>query len=384
VHRLFADWYKQADLHPTAEVLKVRWSGVETCLKKLDRNMVLQLTRVSFGLPKPEGAISETDGLANAFKESDVSFPMKDNDNLLRVLAGATLAECIESKRNHASFAALCVVSAACYGVRPTPSVEELPAIAHQYLKAEGQHQRETGHSEAAGHPKFSKIEVPNPAPIQISDTGANNWGQLNQNFQNLKAWVDSTSTAIQALSAGLTDTRTQTSAAFGANAERDTLDARIKVLREECDVLWWLFGEFSERFNLSWKERRANEMCLLVGEELAELYAYYLPAPNTEAFLSKALSVMQPQEGKLRIQTVITNAPLEWVRHVSDRTKSAVSRTGAATPLHFTLFSRPDGGAVPGDQGQLKSDAEFTTGECAYQMLIETLLLELLEAKNA
>src|SRR5262245_39336628 len=112
VHRLFADWYKIADLNPTAEVLNARWSGVEAALENLDQNALLHLTRVSFGLPQADARVLETDGLADAFKKADVAFPMKGNANLLRVLAGITLAQCIESKHLHSTFAALCVASA--------------------------------------------------------------------------------------------------------------------------------------------------------------------------------------------------------------------------------------------------------------------------------
>src|SRR5687767_2970377 len=120
-------------------MLNTRWSGVMVALKRLDRDSVLGLTRASFDLPRVRDASSDTDGLANSFKEADVAFPMKGNENLLRILAGVTLAQCIESDHAHADFAALCVASASCQGLRPPPSIEELNTIAQQHLKREGQ-----------------------------------------------------------------------------------------------------------------------------------------------------------------------------------------------------------------------------------------------------
>ena len=124
MHKLFADWYRQVDLSISAEGLNTRWGCVEAALKKLDANAVMQLTRVSFALPKPDGASGDVDGAAVAltFKEADVSFPMKGNDQLLRVLFGVTLAQAIEGKHALATFAALAVTSARCSGLVAAPA----------------------------------------------------------------------------------------------------------------------------------------------------------------------------------------------------------------------------------------------------------------------
>lgn len=390
MHKLFADWYRQVDLSISAEGLNTRWGCVEAALKKLDANAVMQLTRVSFALPKPDSAGDDVDGAAVAltFKEADVSFPMKGNDQLLRVLFGVTLAQAIEGRHALATFAALAVTSARCSGLVAAPPIEELPAIAEQYLAIEGGSRRSSALQDPVVPPKFGKADVTQPGTVDIQDTpNQNHWGQVHQNFQNLKTWVTQVNAALEALAAANSKTRTETTAAFKANAERTALEERIEVLKEEADVLWWLFGEYSSTVQKAWSDGTAGEFCIALGRELADLLAFYEPPTNMASFLSKALSRSAQASDVLTVKQVLDSGSPEWRGAVVKSVRELVQRSGGVSPLHSGLVARVDASSRwverLAEVTALKPDGQLLPLEWALQACREALLLTWMENKG-
>lgn len=390
MHKLFADWYRQVDLNISAEGLNTRWGCIEAAVKKLDADAVMQLTRVSFALPKPDGAGADVDGAAVAltFKEADVSFPMKGNDQLLRVLFGVTLAQAIEEKHALATFAALAVTAARCGGLVAAPPIEELPTIAEQYLATQGSSRRSSALQDPVVPPKFGKAEITQPGTFDIQDTpNQNHWGQVQQNFQNIKTWVTQVNAAIEALAAANSKTRAETTAAFKANAERAALEERISVLKEESDVLWWLFGEYSLTMNKSWSDGTAGEICIALGRELADLYAFYEPATNTASFLSKALSRSAQARDALTVKQLLDSGPAEWRGAVVKSVRDQVQRSGGVSPLHAGLVARVDASSRwverLAEVTTLKPDDQLLPLEWALQACREALLLAWMENKG-
>lgn len=387
MHELFADWYKQVDLSFNVETLNKRWSCIEAAVKKLDENAVMQLTRVCFALPKPGGAGGDPDGaaIAHTFKEADVSFPMKGNEQLLRVLFGATLAQAIEERHALATFAALAVTSAHCAGLVELPSVEELPAIAERYLAKRASEVRSGALKDLVIFPEFGKSVAPQMGAVDLQETtGQPHWAQVQQNFQNLGAWVTQVNAAIVALGAANLRTQTATTVAFKANAGRAALEGQISVLKEECNVLWWLFGEYSTTVKKTWSDGTAGEFCIALGRELAAIMAFYEPSSNTESFLSKALSRSAHAADALTVNHVLDAGPPEWRATVAQDVRDSVRRSGGVTPLHTGLVARVDtgGGWVERltELTVLKPEYNLTPGKWALQACREALVLEWLE----
>jgi hypothetical protein len=135
MHDLFADWYRQVDLDPSPELLKRRWNCVNSILDGLSMKVTTTLVGAFLGLPGTKGQ----EQLIHALKEADSTFPMKENAELVRVLAGACLAQCIDEKHDCAPFAALGLVSASCHGVGPKPLLTEVLEAANSYVMVEGQ-----------------------------------------------------------------------------------------------------------------------------------------------------------------------------------------------------------------------------------------------------
>jgi hypothetical protein len=390
VHKLFADWYRQVDLSISADGLNRRWGCIEAALRKLDANAVMQLTRVSFALHKPDSAGGDVDGAAVAltFKEADVSFPMKGNDQLLRVLFGVTLAQAIEEKHALATFAALAVTSARCSGLVAAPPIEELPAIAERHLTIEGGSRRSNALQDPVVTPKFGKVDVTQPGIVDIQDTqNQNHWAQVHQNFQNLKIWASQVNATLEALAAANSKTRTETITAFKANAERAALEERIKVLKEEANVLWWLFGEYSSTVQKAWSDGTAGEFCIALGRELADLLAFYEPTTNIASFLSKALSRSAEAGDMLTVKQVLDSGSGEWRGAVAKSIRELVQRSGAISPLHTGLVARVDASSRWVERlievTALKPDSQLLPLEWALQACREALLLRWMENKG-
>jgi hypothetical protein len=385
VHNLFADWYRQVDLGASTDVLKARWACVEAAAKKLEAPSVMEMTRVCFNLPGPESSAGRQGApIALVYKEADVSFPMKGNEQLLRVMFGVTLAHAIEERHSLATTAALAVASASCAGLRATPAVPELLEIAERYLQKDGSARRERYLEDAVALPKFPKSEFAAPAAIEIVDApNPNQWSAVSENFQHIKVWISQATTALDALAVASVKTRAETLGAFKANAERAALEHRIKVLKEETDVLWWLFGEFSSSTKRSWGDGDAPSLCIALGRELAELMAFYEPMSNTSSFLAKAVSRTAQADGVLSARRLLDECPSDWRSEVVEEVRSPVRIAGGVTPLHFGLIVRADGGDK-WDERLAKlisfaADGQLSPDRWALQACREALLLSLL-----
>jgi len=378
----------QVDLGASEETLNKRWSCIEAAVEKLDGDAIIQLTRVCFGLPKPDDAGLDVDGarIVRVFKDADISFPMKGNEQLLRVLFGVALAQAIEAGTDLATFAALAVTSAQCAGLIASPSIEELPALAEQYLAKQAGVRRSSDLKDPVILPDFGKDSAPPQlGTVGIQETtNQNHWPQVQQNFQNIGAWVTQVNAAILALSAANSKSRAATTTAFQSNAGRAALEKRILVLNEECDVLWWLLGEYSTTIKKSWSDGTVGEFCIALGRELAALMAFYEPSSNAESFLAKALSRSADTAEALTFGQVLAAAPPDWHITVVRDVRRWVGLSGGVTPIHSALVARLDAGSGWAERlpahTMLKPEQQLRPAMWALQACREALLLEWLE----
>src|SRR5690349_6046834 len=118
MHRYFPDWYRAADLSPTAETLEKRWQAVEVFTNEIELNDALELVRLYFDRPTIVSDFSER--YSAVFQGQDATFSTRDNSVQLRVLAGASIARIVETTRTNVTDAvALAVVCGFCRGLRP-------------------------------------------------------------------------------------------------------------------------------------------------------------------------------------------------------------------------------------------------------------------------
>jgi hypothetical protein len=104
----FADSYRAAHLAPGPEILRLRQQPFAVLRDTFDLKRALDLTRLFFDLPVPDG----TDWFRSAFAETDDSFSMLDNKREVAVLAACLLEAAIEDGHVMAAVATLATAAA--------------------------------------------------------------------------------------------------------------------------------------------------------------------------------------------------------------------------------------------------------------------------------
>ena len=129
---LFADWYRAAGITPSEEELAKRWSAIEAISKKPSAGLVIKAARL-FCVPIRKSDIAPE--LVDAFRSRDETFPLRENDQLLKVLAGAFLRNVIESDNDMSAVAAMAVTCGA-FGDRFSvlPERDHLVVAEHRLL----------------------------------------------------------------------------------------------------------------------------------------------------------------------------------------------------------------------------------------------------------
>ena len=108
MHPNFPDWYRSVALTPQQEVLDARWGAIEDITKQPSTDLVLGMARL-FVLPSPSEAHVPAD-LLDVLRKRDGIFPLRDNLQELRVIAGAALRHIIEQHGARSPLAALALV----------------------------------------------------------------------------------------------------------------------------------------------------------------------------------------------------------------------------------------------------------------------------------
>src|ERR1044072_1518802 len=136
MHKYFPDWYRAAGLNPTAETLEKRWRAVEGFNKKIKVPNALELVRLYFDRPTIKSDFSEQ--YSAVFQAQDPTFSTRDNSVELRVLAGASIANIVETTRTVLTDAiALAMVCGFCRGLRQKVLNGEIIESARHYLADE-------------------------------------------------------------------------------------------------------------------------------------------------------------------------------------------------------------------------------------------------------
>jgi hypothetical protein len=86
------------------------------------------------------------------------------------------------------------------------------------------------------------------------------------------------------------------------------------EALREEVDILWWLFGEHSETVNTKFSGLNKESAPLVIARELADRTRLMPGPPAASAFVAKALSLAGAAK-KTTIRSLVDETPVEWRR---------------------------------------------------------------------
>jgi hypothetical protein len=294
VHRDFADWYRIAAIELSGEMLEKRWQAIETFVESLDIPGALELVRLFYARPPKDSSFIET--YRAAFKDTDPTFPMRDNDLELRVLAGAAIAHLLETDTAQlADATALGMVCAGYRGLRQDTSIPEIADRARNYL-----FKRSSSLRASKEVPTFviPELEITELLESLKRSCQGNDLATLAEPiippFEKLQSAIrqlaESTENAINCL----TDLQ--------------------QLRREESNILWWLFGEYSRDLNRRMADLGLPAACLVAAKELADL-TVVLPGPlAATAFLDKMLRTIKPKlPDSTTLQKAVNASPREW-----------------------------------------------------------------------
>jgi hypothetical protein len=268
MHSGFPDWYRSVALAPQATTLELRWAGIEELSREATGTLLLALARL-FGVPStPEMAVPAD--FREAFKKHDTSFPLRDNLQELRILAGATLRTIIEEDGDMAPLAALAMVCGA-FGPRlPVVPEPEHVETAESFLIRLS--------SAAHSTPLPDELSVPSFTKAKFGKTLTENL------FAQPASLRDPLLTTLHEFASTLASSLEQAGAAIAA------LTRVVRVREEEVNILWWLHSRFSAREKKPFSEIGYVAGALQFPLELAAL-TLSVPGPESiSAILARSL----------------------------------------------------------------------------------------------
>ncbi len=287
--REFGDWYRAVGITPSEDQLKRRWQGIESVATSADHVAILDLVRLYYGLsPKQPEAIIR---LREAFQQADASFPMQSNDLEVQILAGAAAVATFSSgTASVADVAALGALCADYRGCRECERPKFLVDRARSHLL-----------QRSASLRRLGTDDVSITVPKEIKDLAAK---------PTEGAAQPEPSQAIRSLAVGV---QTVTTSFFKVVEQ---LQLRVRLQREESEILWWIFGGYSRDLERPFAELEMPARCLVAAKELADLVDV-LPGPvSAAAMLDRSIRgpTTEAQLPKVTLIQAISAVPVNWL----------------------------------------------------------------------
>ncbi|MEO0368649.1 MAG: GTPase-associated system all-helical protein GASH [Pseudomonadota bacterium] len=297
MHKLFAEWYRTVIIEPDGDMLAKRWSGIEQlCGEDID-NKIDGLIRLYYGLQIIDTQFQGQ--VQDIFQQQDAAFRMRDNELELATLAGAALVQLSEDKKS-GNTAILGMLAASCCGLcEPIGPAEIIEDIRSQYEANTLQRFQENNQS--VKHSTINLSAVMNE--IEKHCTA----GQLPQAGPAIKKAFESLASHVN--SSNQSHTR----------AYRKVVSIQSR-LEEECNVLWWCFGQQSRDFVKPFSKIHRGSRSIVAGKELAHLVS--IPGPSAAvSFLSRCLNLKSADTAKPDIELLqcVLKLPKDWRESVRD-----------------------------------------------------------------
>ena len=355
----FADRYKAAGLAPGNDVIALRQAPFEKLRKEADVSIILDLSRLYFGLPLLNGA----EWFREAFAESDLSFSMIDNEREASVLSACLLGAIIDDGNIYAAIAPL-VTSAG--GARTPLSSIDLLEYARQAIAKHSVTSRQGNSAD------ISKIKLPAKGKAVASIDSVieeANWAALAE--------------IVKAVSAESLDaTKTLTNQVF---AVIKPMADQVRDLREEVDMLWWYVGGWSRILEKPFTELDIGTAALMAGLDLASLVQGESGPVAASAILHR-LVVNQRTDGQEQIflDAAIDSVPSGTLSSFDLSAK--IAQVGDLCPVLCALIKAEDIGTGSSWHAAFKkvtgleASINFRPLELAMQVYRESLLIAQVE----
>lgn len=352
MHKHFADWYREVEFGVTGEQVKAHASVIDEMAKKADASAVVAATLLLFGKGSPEyeGVLSQ------AMHEADALFPMKNNGRCLSVLAGVLLAEVWKTRAdNVATIGALAVTCRAFAETSSVPPSADIILEAKEYLAARSSKNRDSI-GLGASKPMAKDIQATLSQHLEKSKTGEPTTEQI----------ISPLISATSSVASGLDDARTT-----------------IDVLKEELDVLWWVFSEFSLTRQQPFASLSPGVAGITAGLELAHCIILPPGPSSVRSLLGRVLRSGRAENPSVALSEAIAEFPVDWRKNTSQ--KDTVTKAGMTCPVHLAMKAslladkREEWLPVFKKMAMTSNDPQAVIVDLAQQSCREAMLLRLL-----
>ena len=353
----FADSYKAANLAPGPEIIRLRQEPFAELRAAFNSKRALDLVRLYFGLPVPDG----NDWFRDAFAKTDDSFSMLDNGREAAVLSACLLAAAIEDGYALAAVASLATAAA---GNRQPLVRPEFLDDARQTLLVRETTARSiaTADSEQISAPPKSKV----PAAAAEALGQAPDWAKVLALFKQIGAEAD----------AAFSHLESQVGGAFLS------LATEVANIREELDILWWFVGGWSQVLERPFGDLDRALAPVMAGLDLARLTSSPGGHAAAPALLQRLITAGQKKgRSKVTIGEAVDAFPPDAFGHLQLRDE--LKRVPDICPVLTALSRAHEIGLSPAwyasfrTASRLEPTAAFRPLDLAMQVYREALVLK-------
>jgi len=229
-------------------------------------------------------------------KDGDINFPV-ENENLVRVIIGCTIAQKIEKNDSYISDLLAISLQTTEHLHSKLSILPEILVRAREFWIVECE--KNKGLDE---EPKITQKKMKVSSKAEMPETS--------QDPNTLKIHADSVKKIVTGLNNELVAAYEEINS---INSALNIFKLAYSALAEETNILWWLFGAFSKVLKKPFNKLTLEALSVIAPIELAELTKSLPGAGSIDAILIKALSNVDLEAGKkLTFESIVESIKTE------------------------------------------------------------------------
>ncbi|MCF5691283.1 hypothetical protein GIV23_05425 [Pseudomonas sp. PA-1-2A] len=271
----FADRYAQASLAPSPQVISSRQEPANRIVSTVVGTGILDLVGAYYGSPDVD-----LGWFRDEFAKEDASFSLVNNERETKLLAALILEQLVGKARSEAILA---IIAGSVMGLRQPAECEWLLRDAKEALGRLSVTNREPQAVETNLTPTYTAKLKEEIAGIVEGD-----WAALLVALGKMRAETQSSANTVA----------TQSSKAL------KVLDREIDLLREESQMLWWLFSGHSRSVERSFSLLTPHQAAVIGAFDLGNLTTVSLLGPvAAPAILERIIGLSKKSKGTQAIE---------------------------------------------------------------------------------
>lgn len=281
----FADRYAEAGLSPSAQLITERSESAKRIIETITTQKILDLAEAYYESPSVDLV-----WLRDEFLKDDASFSLVNNEREVRVLAAVMLEQLAEKGRNPAI---LSVLAGNVVGNRKPAQSEWLVGSTKQ---------------------AFGILSVQNRVPSAIEKIIPTVTKDIVQEITNSASEGDTAKLGASVIKARNEAVTSAKSTSAQANKAFEEIDRQMDLLREETQMLWWLFGGHSRLLEKPFSGFDPYQAALVAAIDLGTLTDYSALGPiAAPAMLERVITLAKKIKGAStrELSTTIDSLPV-------------------------------------------------------------------------